>query len=181
MENKLLGGKWEMAIGSTLIPAQLLGDIAVNYEEGTLSVETQSGVRNQPNGKASTAEITFTLYLPNTDYLKVLFADIYNEPTAEAQKSGNIIFGGNSCGMATPLPINIHNSCEPTDDNDIHVFAGMVNTTFTPSLTTGDVVSVEATIMMQPVNGQYMRLGTGDLSQPSYYDVETQTTKPYSA
>lgn len=174
----LLGGKWEMAIGSTLIPAQLLGDITPNYEEGVISVETQAGVRNQPSGKASTAELTFTLYLPNIDYLKVLFADAYNEPTAEAQKSGNIVFGGNSCSMGTPLPINIHNVCEETDDNDIHIFAGLVNTTFNPSLTTGDSVSVEATVTMQPTENGYFRLGTGDLARPSYYDVETQTTKP---
>ena len=175
----LLGGKYELAIGSTLIPAQLLGDISPNYEEGTLEAETQAGKRTQPNGKAETAELTFTLFLPNMDYLKVLWADAYNEPTGTAE-AGNVIFGSNSCTTQTPLKINIHPVCEATDDNDIHVFAGLVNMTFNPTLSTSDAVQIEATITMQPTDNGYLRVGTGDTTQPSYYDVTTQSTRPYT-
>lgn len=176
----LLAGKWELAIGSTLIPAQLLGDITPNYEEGTVEAETQAGTRTQPSGKASTAELTFTLYLPSMDYLKAIYADVYNDPTDDSQETGNIIFGSSTCTTTTPVPINIHPVCDTTDDNDIHVYAGLVHHTFNPTLSTSDAVAVETTISMQPTENGYLRLGTGDLSQPSYYDVTTQSTVPVS-
>lgn len=169
-----------MSIGNVLIPAQLLGDITPNYAEGTLEAETQAGTRRQPSGKAETAELTFTMYLPSIDYLKVLWPEAYNEPTAAAQTTGNIIFGGNTCSTTSPLPINIHPVCESDDNNDIHIFAGLVNQTFNPTLSTSDAVAIETTITMQPTNQGYFRLGTGDLSQPSHWDVTTQTTVPNS-
>lgn len=176
MNDKLLGGKWEMSIGNVLIPAQLLGDITPNYEEGTLEAETQAGTRRQPSGKAETAELTFTMYLPSIDYLKVLWPAAYNEPTSAAQATGNIVFGGNTCSTTEPLPVNIHPVCENNDNNDIHIFAGLVNQSFNPTLSTSDAVAVETTITMQPTDGGYFRLGTGDLSQPSHWDVTTQQT-----
>lgn len=172
--NTLMGGKYEMSIGSVLIPAQLLGDISPNYEEGTLEAETQAGKRTIPSGKAETAELTFTLFLPNVDYLKNLWAEAYNEP--EGNETGNVIFGGGSCSTRSPLPINIHPVCEKNDNNDVHIFAGLVAMKFNPTFSTGDVVSVETTISMQPTNEGYMRLGTGDLTQESHYDVASQTT-----
>ena len=177
MDDKLLGGKWEMAVGSVLIPASLLGDITPNYAEGLYEVETQAGTRKQPNGKAETAEMTFTLYLPSIDYLKVLFSEAYNAPSG-TQKTGNIIFGSNSCSTISPLPINLHPVCEDNDNNDIHIYAGLINASFNPSLTTGEVASIETTIYMQPTANGYIRLGTGDTTQESHYDVASQTTKP---
>ena len=136
MENKLpdtlLGGKHEMGVGNTLIPAILLGDISPNYEEGQMEAETQAGTRRQPSGKADTAELTFTLYLPNMDYLKVLWEDAYQKGEGDLQKTGTITFGSNSCSTRKALPINIHPVCEETDDNDIHIFAGLVNMAFNP-------------------------------------------------
>lgn len=176
MDETLMAGKWEMSIGATLIPAQLLGDITPNYAEGTVEAKTQAGTRKQPSGKADTAELTFTVYLPNMDYLKVLWADAYQEPTDTLQKTGAIVFGGNTCSTRTPLPINIHPTCEDTDDNDIHIFAGLVNMAFNPTLSTSDAVAIEATVQMQPTASGYMRLGTGNLAKPSRYDVSSQST-----
>lgn len=178
MNDTLMGGKYEMSIGATTIPASLLGDISPNYEEGTLEASTQAGTRTQPSGTADTAELTFTLYLPSIDYLKTLWADAYNAGTGTTQTSGNIIFGGGSCSTRAALPINIHPVCESNDNNDIHIFAGLVKMTFNPTLTSGEFVSIEATISMQPTENGYMRLGTGDLTQPSYWDATSQSTKP---
>ena len=175
--DKLLGGKWEMAVGGVLIPASLLGDITPNYAEGLYEVETKAGTRRQPNGKAETAELTFTLYLPSLDYLKVLFSEAYTAGTG-SQETGNIIFGSDSCSTTTPLPINLHPVCEDNDNNDIHIYAGLINAVFNPSLTTSDVVSVETTIYMQPTANGYIRLGTGDTTQESHYDVDSQSTVP---
>lgn len=178
MDETLMAGKWEMSIGNTLISAKLLGDITPNYAEGTVEAKTQAGTRKQPSGKAETAELAFTVYLPNLDYLKVLWADAYQKPTAEAQKTGAIVFGSNSCSMRKALPVNIHPVCEKTDDNDIHIFAGLVNMSFNPTLSTTDAVSIEATLQMQPTDNGYLRVGTGDLAKPSKWDVTTQKTIP---
>lgn len=180
MNETLMAGKWEMSIGATLIPAQLLGDITPNYAEGTVEAQTQAGTRKQPSGKAETAELAFTLYLPNWDYLKILWADAYQAPTNELQKTGAIVFGGNKCSTRKALPINIHPTCEETDDNDIHIYAGLVKMAFNPTLSTSDAVAVEATIQMQPTNIGYIRLGTGDLAKPSKWDVANQKTIPVS-
>lgn len=181
MNDSLMAGKYEMSIGATTIPASLLGEISPNYEESLVEADTQAGTRQIPSGKAETAELTFTLYLPSMDYLKTIFADMYNQPTAAAQETGNVVFGAASCSTRTPLPVNIHPVCENTDDNDIHIFAGLVNATFNPTLATDDAVNIEVTIAMQPTNDGYLRIGTGDLSQPSIWDAATQATVPISA
>lgn len=171
----LKAGTYEMSIGDVLIPAELLGDIAVNYDEATTEASTQAGTRVMPLGKPATAEATFTLFLPSMDYLKNLWAEAYNAPTSP-QTTGNIIFGDGSCQTRTGLPINIHNVCENTDDNDIHIFAGIVKQTFNPTLSAGEVLQVESTIYMQPTSNGYIRLGTGDLTAVSHYDVATEAT-----
>lgn len=119
--------------------------------------------------------------MPSVDYLKVLWADAYNAPTQSAQKTGNIVFGSGTCTTREALPINIHPVCEKTDNNDIHIYAGLVSMTYNPTISTTDAISIEVTIIAQPTSEGVARIGTGDLTQPSYYDVATQTTKPITA
>lgn len=171
----LKAGAWEMSIGDVLIPAELLGDISPNYDEATSDADTQAGTRTTPLGKPETAELTFTLYLPSLDYLKTLWDEAYNAGTG-TQTTGNVIFGNGSCQTRTALPINIHLVCEDTDDNDIHIFAGIVKQTFNPTLSGTEVLSIESTIFMQPTSNGYIRLGTGDLTQVSHYDVASEST-----
>ena len=88
----LMAGNFELAVGDTLIPAELLGDMSPNYEEGEISAETQAGTVTTPNGKPETSEFTFTMFLPADNaasYLGIIWPEAYNKPTAEAQKSGN--------------------------------------------------------------------------------------------
>ena len=171
----LKAGTYEMSISDVLIPAELLGDISPNYDEATTDADTQAGTRTTPLGKPETAELTFTLYLPSIDYLKTLWEEAYSAGTSP-QTTGNIIFGNGSCQTRTPLPINIHNVCEDNDDNDIHIFAGLVKQTFNPTLSGTEVLSIESTIFMQPTEDGYIRLGTGDLTKESHWDVATQAT-----
>lgn len=178
----LLKGTYELAVGSTLIPAELLGDLSPNYQEGVLEAETQAGKISTPSGKADTSEFTFTLFLPRNNaqqYLGVLWPDAYNEPTAAAQASGNIVFSTDACGSRTPQKMNIHSICDSTDDNDFHIFAGVARILFNPTLSTSEVASFEVTVYMQPnENGDRFRFGTGNLAVPSIYDVTTQETVP---
>ena len=65
----LMAGKYELSIGSVLLPTEVLGDITVTYTEGTIEAETQAGVRRQGSGKTEEANVAFTVFLPSMDYL----------------------------------------------------------------------------------------------------------------
>lgn len=175
----LEGGKYQMSIDNVLIPAELLGDIAVNYEEGTKERTTQMGTIRTPSGTVETAEMTFTLYLPNADYLQNIFPENYNEPTGTgaATRTGNLLFGGSSCVSYNAHTFNIHPMCESNDNNDWH-FDAIVNRSFNPTLNGTDDVAFELTAQMQYSDalGAMLRFGTGDLTKNSKWDVTTQTT-----
>jgi hypothetical protein len=169
MNETLLAGQWELSIGSVLIPTQLLGDITPNYAEGTMEAETQAGKRTQPSGKAETSELVFTLFLPSMDYLKSVFEIAETDP---------IIFGNGSCSTRTARPINIHPVCNAKDaKDDIHIYAGLVMTSFNPTLSTSDALQVEVTVQAQPTSNGYFLLGYPDPGTPQYWDVTTQTWK----
>lgn len=178
----LLAGNYELTIADTTIPPELLGDMSPNYEEGEISADTQAGTITTPSGKAETSEFTFTLFLPRKNaakYLGIIWPEAYNAPTAEAQETGNITVGSRACQSRVPRPMNIHNICETTDDNDTFIPAGLAKIAFNPTFSTSDAVQLEITVYMQPdENGDRFRFGTGDLSQPSKYDPTTQKTVP---
>lgn len=180
MQDTILGGKAELAIGTALIPAQFLSDIVPEFTEGTRETTTLGGVRTQPSGNMDTAELTFTLYLPSMDYLKNIWADIYNEPSG-GQTTGNFILGDTTCTTRVPVPINIHYTCDSNDDNDVHIYAGIVAFNFNPTYNDSDGLSVETTIYAQPTEDGYVRIGTGDLTQESIYDVATESTVPVTS
>lgn len=178
----LLAGTYELAVDSTVLPPEVLGAMSPNYQEGSISATTQAGTITTPSGNPETSEFTFTLFLPKenaVEYLAALWPSAFNAPTSENQKTGNIEFGRSSCRARVPVPYHIHNICDDTDDNDIHIPAGLALIQFNPSLAPQEAVSVEITVAMQPdENGVRFRFGTGDLSQPSKYDATTQTTVP---
>lgn len=176
----IMAGKWEMSIGNVLIPAELLGELSITYEEGTSEADTQAGTIVTPSGKVDTAEATTTIFLPSFDYLKNIYSDLYNDGTGTGN-AGNVIFGSNTCQTQTPVEVNIHPVCEVNDNNDIH-FSALIVHNFDLTLSTSDPVSVETTMYLQPTDtAGRLRVGTGDLTQESYWDVATQSTKPYTA
>lgn len=175
----LEGGKYEMSIDNVLLPADILGDITIQYTEGTKERTTQMGTIRTPAGTVDEASMTFVLYLPNIDYLKNVFPENYNQPTGTgaSSRTGNLIFGGNSCQTYNTHVFNIHPMCESNDNNDWH-FEATVNRDFNPTLNGTDDVSIEisANIANSDTIGGMLRLGTGDLTKTSKWDVTTQTT-----
>jgi hypothetical protein len=177
-QTNVLGGPAEVAINGTTIPAQLLSEVAVELTEGTRERETLGGTFNRPSGVFDTAQATFTMFLPSMDYLKDIFPDLYNTPSG-GQTTGNLIFGTGSCSVRTGGPVNIHYSCEDTDDNDIYFYNALAQLNFNPTYNATDDLQVEVTLLAQPDDdGNIARLGTGDLTQPSVYDPVTETTVP---
>jgi hypothetical protein len=178
MNNTVLGGSAEVAIGVNVIPPELLSEVNVELTGGMRERETLGGTFSRPSGTFETAEVTFTMYLPSMDYLKNIFPDIYNAPTAP-QTAGNIIFTTGTCASVSGQKVNIHFTCDTNDANDVYIYNGFVNLNFNPSYTAGDDLTVEISIYANPdENGNVLRVGTGDLTEESYYDPTTQTTKP---
>lgn len=172
----ILGGKAELSIGNVLIPAEMLGDIKVSFKEGSRETKSLAGVRKKPSGTYETAEVKTTILLPSMDYLKTFWAGAYKQPTNNKQKTGHVIFGSNTCSSRTPLPVNIHYTCEKTDDNDIHIFAGLIDMSLDLEYNESDDLKFELMIYAQPTADGYARFGTGDLAKPSKYDTATQAT-----
>lgn len=173
----LMAGKYELSIGSVLLPTEVLGDITVTYTEGTIEAETQAGVRRQGSGKTEEANVAFTVFLPSMDYLGIIFPDNYTAKSGTGD-AGKITFGGDACSNPTALPINIHPVCEATDKNDIHIYAGIVQKNATVGLTTGDAVSIDVTIDAQPTANGTITFASPDPTQLTKWDVTTQTTVP---
>lgn len=180
MDNQTLGGPAEVAINETAIPAQFLSEITVELTGGERSRETLGGTFTSPSGTFDTAQATFTMFLPNMDYLKNIFPNLYNAPT-EPQLTGNVIFTTDTC-VNISSPVNIHYTCFETDDNDVYFYNGQIQLNFNPTYNQTDALSVEVTIYANPdENGNIARVGTGDLTQPSYYDPATETTVPLAS
>lgn len=177
MNPTALGGRASLAINEIEIPSYMISEITPNFAEGTRSRTTLGGIFNRPSGVFETAELAFTLFLPSYDYLKNIFPGEYNVPSG-TQQSGNLIFGAGTCTTREAVPVNVHYECEGTDDNDIHIFAAIAAMNFNPTLNDSDDLSVEITLMAQPTADGLFRLGTGDLTEPSIYDPETETTVP---
>lgn len=166
----VLGGPAEVAINGVVIPASLLSEVSVELTEGTRERETLGGTFTKPSGILETAQATFTLYLPDMDYLKNIFPDRYNAPSGE-QQTGNIVFNSDTCVQTTAGPVNIHYTCEPLDNNDVHIYSGLAMLNFNPTYNASDDVTIEVTIYAQPDDdGNIARMGTGNLTQDSYYD-----------
>lgn len=175
MNPTALGGRASLAINKIEIPSYMISEITPNFVEGTRERTTLGGIFNRPSGIFDTAELSFTLFVPSMDYLKHIFPGEYNTPTAP-QTSGNLVFGAQTCTTKIAVPVNIHYECEGTDDNDLHIFAGLAQMNFNPTYNDSDDLSVEVTIMAQPTEDGLFRLGTGDLTEPSIYSPTSETT-----
>ena len=175
MENTTyLGGKTELAIGGMTIDPAMLGDITVNFAEGTISTSSQVGVITRPSGRLESAQVEGNYILPSMDALKVLYEELYEEPLTDGLL-GRIRVGGGSCTTKTAKVVNIHPSCDANSDNDVHIFAGLVqmNLNYTYSAS-GDAIVVPFTILAQPTSEGYATFGAGDLEKKTLWDATVQ-------
>lgn len=178
MNDVILGGAAELALGTAVIPASLLGDITPNFTEGTRSSETLGGNRTTPSGRFDESTLTFTLFVPSMDYLEAIWADLYEAPTGSGT-SGHLKFGTGSCAAKDPVVANIHYVCDENSNNDQHFFSTLVAMNWNPTINATDGLSVEVTLYVQPnEDGDYFQLGAGDLTQETLWDAATQAWVP---
>lgn len=176
MQTGVLGGPAEVSLNGITIPASLLSEVSVEFTEGTRERETLGGTFTKPSGVLETAQVTFTMYLPSMDYLKNIFPGRYNAPSG-TQLTGNVIFNSDNCTTTDAGPVNIHYTCEGLDNNDVYIYNGIAALNFNPTYNASDDVTIEVMIYAQPdEDGNVARMGTGNLTAPSYYDAATETT-----
>lgn len=177
----VLGGPAEVSLNGVTIPAQLLSEVTVELTEGTRERTTLGGNFTRPSGVLETAQVAFTMYLESMDALKDIFPGRYNAATAP-QESGNIILGNDSCANAEISGLNIHYTCETTDDNDVYIYNAQVAMNFNPTYNDSDDLTVEVTAYAQPdAEGRIARIGTGDLTARSVFDPATGQTVPVTS
>lgn len=175
--NTVLGGPAEIAMNGTVIPAYLLSEVSTDLTMGTRERETLGGTFTKPSGTYETAQATFTMFLPNMDYLKNIFPGQYNAPSGSTY--GNVILNANMCATTVAGPVNIHYTCSTNDDDDVYFYNAMAALNFNGTYNATDDLTIEVTLYANPdEDGNVVRLGTGDLTQESIYDPTTETTVP---
>lgn len=174
MATTYLGGKAELAFGTSVIEPQFLGDMTVNFVEGTRSTSSLAGTITKPSGTYETAEITGNFLLPSMDALKKLYTHLYTASAVEGLP-GQVNFGGNTCNEQEAKIVNIHYTCEPNCFNDFHATAGLIKADFNVTYNADGVLTVPFTIVCQPdeTTGTYGTAGNGDLTKEAYWDAAT--------
>lgn len=177
MNDNYLGGQAEISLNGVTIPSYMIQDITFDVSEGTREVSSLAGNFTKPSGTLDTVQMTFNLLVTSIDYLKALYPDLYNAPTAP-QTTGNLVFGADGCTARASGPVNVHYTCEETDDNDINFPNAQIGFAWNATYNQSDALSIEVTVYGQPSNTGIIRLGTGDLTGPSRWDAATGQTVP---
>lgn len=178
MKPTYMGGKVDVSLNGVTIPAHYLSDDGANtnLQEGTREISTMAGTFTKPSGTYDEATVGFTLVLPNFNYLKNIFPDMYEASVDRPTVAGRITFGGNECTTRENTPVVVHYSCDTNSDNDVFIPNGAVQASVEITQNVNDPVTVEVMVNAQPdENGVIAWLGTGDLTEPTLYNAATNS------
>jgi hypothetical protein len=180
-----LGGKVDVSLNGVTIPAQFLSDegVTTTLTEGTREVATMAGTFNQASGTYDEATVVFNVTLPNMNYLKNIFPDMYTPSNDRPNVAGQVVFGGNDCTVRENTPVVVHYSCEDNSDNDIYIPNGSVQASIEVVQNATDPVTVAITVNAQPDEntGVIAIMGTGDLDEPTLWNPVTEQYEPVSS
>lgn len=183
MPSTYMGGKVDVSLNGVTIPAQYLSDdgVVTTLTESSREIPTLAGTFNQSTGTYEESMVAFTVTLPNMNYLKNIFPDMYTPSVDRPTVAGQIAFGGDDCTVRENTPVVVHYTCDPNSDNDVFVPNGSVVATVEMTQNVSDPVTVEITVNAQPsddYDGKIVILGTGDLTEPSLWDAEAEEYVP---
>lgn len=175
-----MGGKVDISLNGITIPAEFLSDegATTTLTEGTREIATMAGTFTQASGTYDEATVVFNVTLPNMNYLKNIFPDMY-APSERPTVAGQVTFGGEDCTTRENTPVVVHYTCDPNSDNDVYVPNGSVQASIELVQNATDPVTIAVTVNAQPDDdGRLVILGTGDLTEPTLYDAVTETYEP---
>ena len=174
-----LGGKVDVSLNGVRIPAQFIGEeVVTTLTESTREITTKAGTIIQPSGTYEEATMVFSVVLPNMNYLKNIFPDLYTASVDRPTAAGQVVFGGDTCSVRDNTPVVSHYSCESNSDNDVFIPNGAVMASVELTQNASDPVSVEVTVNAQPNEdeniaplGAIAILGTGSLTEETMWDA----------
>lgn len=176
-----LTGKVDVSLNGITIPAQFLSDdgVVTTLTETVREITTLAGTVRQATGVYEEAMMAFTVVLPNMNYLKNIFPDMYTASTDRPAIAGRVAFGGNDCTERANTPVVSHYSCQPNSDNDIYIPNGSVTASVEMTQNVSDPVTVQITVQAQPDDdGVFAYAGTGDLDEPTLWDAAGEAYEP---
>lgn len=180
MATTYMGGKVDVSLNGVTIPAQYLSDegVTTTLTEGTREVATLAGTFNQSSGTYEESMVVFNVVLPNMNYLKNIFPDMYS-PSERPTVAGQVVFGGDECTTRENTPVVVHYSCDENSDNDIYIPNGAVQASIEMVQNATDPVMVAITVNAQPDDdGRLVIMGTGDLTEPTLWDAAAEEYVP---
>ena len=184
MQYELIG-KVDVSLNGVTIPAKYLsGDdgVVTTLTETVREIGTMAGTVRQSTGTYEEANIVFSVVLPNMNYLKNIFPDLYSPSVDRPTVAGRVAFGGDDCVTRDNTPLVVHYTCQENSDNDIYVPNGSVTASIEITENLEDPVMVEITVQAQPDDdGVFVYAGTGSLEEPTLWDAETEAYVPVSS
>lgn len=167
------------------IPAEMLvDDIEVaNGEEQVSTVTTFAGEESEPNGTYSSPQLNFSIKL-NMKALRLIQPNISTNSSDRPTIAGQTIFGGSECTVTDDAILIVHQTCGVNSDNDLQFPRVKLSKNFGMTLSPGEVFTLpfQAYILGDPDNNGALAIyGTGDLDEPTLFDVETGEYEPISS
>lgn len=184
MAQTYMGGKVDVSLNQVTIPAQYLSDegAVTTLTEGTREVATMAGTFTQASGTYEEATVVFNVVLPNMNYLKNIFPDLYTASVDRPTIAGQTVFGGDTCSVRNNTPVVVHYTCDGNSDNDVLIPNGSVQASIELTQNAGDPVTVAVTVNAQPNEdaalaplGAIAVLGTGSLTGETLWNSATES------
>lgn len=175
-----LGGKVDVSINGVTIPAHYIGEdgVVTTLTEATRDISTMAGTFTQASGTYEEATMVFSVVLPNMNYLKNIFPDLYTASIDRPTVAGQTVFGGDTCSARSNTPVVSHYTCLENSDDDVLIPNGSVMASVELTQNASDPVTVEVTVNAQPNEdedlaplGAIAVLGTGSLTGETIWDA----------
>lgn len=173
-------GPISLAFRDFVVPKSMLGETELSLESTTRERTTQGGTFTEPTGTFETQEFSVTLFAPSLNWFIQNFLKTGGEEGTEGQF--NFVNNADECVPVEVGPLNIHPHCETNDANDVHFYNAQMGWNVGATLSDSDPAEIELTFYANPDDdGNVWRLGTGDLTQESEWDADSQETVPVTS
>lgn len=168
-------GPISLAFRDFVVPKSMLGETELSLESTTRERTTQGGTFTEPTGTFETQEFSVSLFVPSVSwFVQNFLKDGGNEG---ANDEYNFVYNADECVPVEIGPLNVHPHCEGNDANDVHFYNAKLGWNIGATLSDGEATEIELTFYANPdSDGNTWRIGTGDLTQESEWDAETEET-----
>ena len=167
-------GPIDLAFRNFVVPSSMLGEANLSMEQGERERETQGGTFTESTGTFETASMEVSIFVPS---LKWFIENFLAEGGEVEGDEANFIYNADECVPQEVGPLNISPKCEGNDRQDVHFYNAVLRWEWDVDLHTNEAAEVSLVFHANPdEDGNVARIGSGDLTQESEWDVDTQDT-----